>query len=276
MTSLDGSCPSDVAASRKSSAAAHEQAASEGPLPRLSVSRCRPLVGRETSHRDAGHPGELLCSAAQACRGRCQTSRRRRRVQPGGAAVALVCGCLVVLDARHVHRRRAGQHCRTACSLRLGTPPRRRVGARGLRLRLGTGDRPPRGGSRESTLANRADALASPLVARFGPRPLILTGSAAVAGGMFWLSRVNEHSGYASHLLGPQFVISLGLGLVFVPLSLVALYKVAEQDSGVASSCSTPASRSAARSGLPCSAPSPGLPSRTASSLRSDRRRPPS
>ena len=40
--------------------------------------------------------------------------------------------------------------------------------------------------------------------------------------------------------------------------------------------CSTPPSRSAARSGLPCSAPSPGRPSRTASGPRSrTRRRPP-
>jgi EmrB/QacA subfamily drug resistance transporter len=79
-------------------------------------------------------------------------------------------------------------------------------------------------------------ALASPLVARIGPRPLIVAGSAMVAGGMFWYSRLTEHAGYASHLLGPTLVSSLGLGLVFVPLALVALYKVAEQDSGVASS----------------------------------------
>jgi EmrB/QacA subfamily drug resistance transporter len=81
-----------------------------------------------------------------------------------------------------------------------------------------------------------ASALASPLVARIGPRPLILAGSAAVAGGMFWFSRLTEHAGYFSQLLGPQLVSSFGLGLVFVPLSLVALHKVAEQDSGVASS----------------------------------------
>jgi EmrB/QacA subfamily drug resistance transporter len=81
-----------------------------------------------------------------------------------------------------------------------------------------------------------ASALASPLVARLGPRPLILAGTAMVAGGMFWFSRLTEHSGYAGDLLGPQLVSSLGLGLVFVPLSLVALHKVAEQDSGVASS----------------------------------------
>jgi predicted MFS family arabinose efflux permease len=79
-------------------------------------------------------------------------------------------------------------------------------------------------------------ALASPLVTRIGPRPLIVAGSAMVAGGMFWYSRLTEHAGYASHLLGPTLVSSLGLGLVFVPLALVALYKVAQQDSGVASS----------------------------------------
>ena len=81
-----------------------------------------------------------------------------------------------------------------------------------------------------------ASALASQLVARIGPRPLILAGSAMVAGGMFWFSRLTEHAGYASHLLGPQLVSSFGLGLVFVPLALVALHNVAEQDSGVASS----------------------------------------
>jgi predicted MFS family arabinose efflux permease len=81
-----------------------------------------------------------------------------------------------------------------------------------------------------------ASALASPLVARLGPRPLILAGTAAIAGGMFWFSRLTEHADYVGQLLGPQLVTSFGLGLVFVPLSLVALHKVAEQDSGVASS----------------------------------------
>jgi EmrB/QacA subfamily drug resistance transporter len=81
-----------------------------------------------------------------------------------------------------------------------------------------------------------ASASASRLVARIGPRPLILAGAAAVAGGMFWFSQLTEHAGYAGQLLGPMLVTSCGLGLVFVPLSLVALHNVAEQDSGVASS----------------------------------------
>jgi predicted MFS family arabinose efflux permease len=81
-----------------------------------------------------------------------------------------------------------------------------------------------------------ASALASQLVPRFGSRPLIVAGTAAVAGGMFWFSLLTEHADYAGQLLGPMLVSSFGLGLVFVPLALVALHNVAEQDSGVASS----------------------------------------
>jgi predicted MFS family arabinose efflux permease len=81
-----------------------------------------------------------------------------------------------------------------------------------------------------------ASGLASQLVPRIGARPLIVAGAAMVAGGMFWFSRLTEHASYGGQLLGPQLVSSFGLGLVFVPLALVALHNVAEQDSGVASS----------------------------------------
>jgi hypothetical protein len=53
---------------------------------------------------------------------------------------------------------------------------------------------------------------------------------------MYWLSRVTEHSTYAGGLLGPSLVAGAGLGLLFVPLPMVALSRVAESDSGVASS----------------------------------------
>ena len=53
---------------------------------------------------------------------------------------------------------------------------------------------------------------------------------------MFWLSRVTEHSSYAGGLLGPMMLTGLGMGLTFVPLSLVALAKVPNKDTGVASS----------------------------------------
>jgi EmrB/QacA subfamily drug resistance transporter len=81
-----------------------------------------------------------------------------------------------------------------------------------------------------------ASGVASQLVTRIGARPLMLAGSAIATGGMFWLSRINENSHYASGLLGPMMITALGMGLIFVPLSLVALAKVGDNDAGVASS----------------------------------------
>jgi hypothetical protein len=67
-------------------------------------------------------------------------------------------------------------------------------------------------------------------------RRTVLAGSAVSVGGLYWLSRIGEHATYTSALLGPTLVTGAGLGLLFVPLSLVALSRVAEHDSGVASS----------------------------------------
>ena len=79
-------------------------------------------------------------------------------------------------------------------------------------------------------------ALASQLVSRVGALPLMITGGVAGTAGMFWLSKVTEHSHYLSGLLGPQLLAAIGLGLLFVPISLLSLTKVANNDTGVASS----------------------------------------
>jgi EmrB/QacA subfamily drug resistance transporter len=81
-----------------------------------------------------------------------------------------------------------------------------------------------------------ASGIASQLVPRIGARPLMIAGSAIMAGGMFWLSRITEHSSYAGGLLGPMMITALGLGLLFVPMALVSLTKVGNQDTRVASS----------------------------------------
>ncbi len=81
-----------------------------------------------------------------------------------------------------------------------------------------------------------ASGVASQLVTRIGARPLMLAGSILSTAGLFWLSRINENSHYVSGLLGPMLVTALGMGLIFVPLSLVSLSRVADSDAGVASS----------------------------------------
>jgi EmrB/QacA subfamily drug resistance transporter len=81
-----------------------------------------------------------------------------------------------------------------------------------------------------------ASGAAAQLVSRIGARPLLLAGSPAVAGGLYWLSRISEHSSYAGAVLGPMLSIATGLGLLFVPLTLVAMSRVREEESGIASS----------------------------------------
>jgi EmrB/QacA subfamily drug resistance transporter len=81
-----------------------------------------------------------------------------------------------------------------------------------------------------------ASAVASQLVNRIGARPLMIVGSVMATGGMIWLSRITEHSTYSGGLLGPMLLTATGMGLLFVPISLVSLTKVANNDAGVASS----------------------------------------
>jgi EmrB/QacA subfamily drug resistance transporter len=78
--------------------------------------------------------------------------------------------------------------------------------------------------------------LSTQLVPRIGAKPLLIAGSAISVGGMFWLSRINEHSTYTGGLIGPMLVTGAGLGLLFMPVTLVALAKVADREAGLASS----------------------------------------
>jgi EmrB/QacA subfamily drug resistance transporter len=79
-------------------------------------------------------------------------------------------------------------------------------------------------------------AIASQLIPRIGARPLMLAGGLLGAGGFYWFSRVTEHSTYVNGLLGPMLVTVAGLGLIFVPLYLVGVSGVRDEDSGLASS----------------------------------------
>ena len=78
--------------------------------------------------------------------------------------------------------------------------------------------------------------VSAQLVTRIGARPLLIAGSVIASGGMFWLSRINEHSTYAGGLLGPMLVTAAGLGMLFMPVTLIALNRVPDRDAGLASS----------------------------------------
>ena len=78
--------------------------------------------------------------------------------------------------------------------------------------------------------------IMSQLVSRVGARPLLLAGTTVAATGLYWFSHITVHSSYVGGLLGPMLVTSAGFGMIFVPLSLVALNKVRGEDSGVAAS----------------------------------------
>ncbi len=78
-------------------------------------------------------------------------------------------------------------------------------------------------------------ALASGLLPRIGPRALMTTGLVLGALGLAWFTQVGVHTSYLSHVLPAEIVVSLGMGLAFVPLSSTALIGVEPRDAGVAS-----------------------------------------
>src|SRR5690348_11131767 len=93
-----------------------------------------------------------------------------------------------------------------------------------------------------------ASGAVAQLVPRIGARPLLLAGSAAAAGGLYWLSQISEHDSYTSGVLGPTMVIGAGTALLFVTLSLSRSTASPKPTPASPPACSTPASKSAAPS----------------------------
>jgi EmrB/QacA subfamily drug resistance transporter len=77
--------------------------------------------------------------------------------------------------------------------------------------------------------------IASKILPKSGPRFLMVGGFAAGTLGMIWLSRIGPHSSYSVHVLPAELLISLGLGLGFVPMSSTAMFGVGTHDAGVSS-----------------------------------------
>ena len=77
--------------------------------------------------------------------------------------------------------------------------------------------------------------LASRLLPRIGPRPLMVTGLLMGMAGLLWFTQLTATSSFVEHALGAEILTSLGMGLAFVPMSSTALVGVDPSDAGVAS-----------------------------------------
>ena len=77
--------------------------------------------------------------------------------------------------------------------------------------------------------------LATRLLPRIGPRALMVIGLVLAAGGLMWFTGLSVDSTYLAHVLPPQLLVSLGMGMTFVPMSSTALAGVDPTDAGVAS-----------------------------------------
>ena len=77
--------------------------------------------------------------------------------------------------------------------------------------------------------------VASQLLPKVGPKPLMVPGLILGALGLFWLSRLEVGASYAAHILPAMLLISVGMAFNFIPVSSVALHGIGRQDAGVAS-----------------------------------------
>jgi EmrB/QacA subfamily drug resistance transporter len=77
--------------------------------------------------------------------------------------------------------------------------------------------------------------LASNFATRVGVRPIAAIGMLLTVGGMIWLAQLPVHGSYAADVLPSLLLSSLGMGAVFMPLTLVATTGLEDKDQGLAS-----------------------------------------
>ena len=80
-----------------------------------------------------------------------------------------------------------------------------------------------------------AAAVVSQVLPRTGPKPLMVGGLTLGVLGMLWLTRIPAESGFVTHVLPAEVLLSVGLAGVFISASNTALVGVGAHDAGVAS-----------------------------------------
>jgi EmrB/QacA subfamily drug resistance transporter len=77
--------------------------------------------------------------------------------------------------------------------------------------------------------------IASQLLPRVGPKPLMVPGLFLGAIGLLWLSRLEADSNYWTHVLPAMIIISVGMAFNYIPVSTTALHGIGKEDAGVGS-----------------------------------------
>jgi EmrB/QacA subfamily drug resistance transporter len=77
--------------------------------------------------------------------------------------------------------------------------------------------------------------IVSRLIGTIETRFLIAGGAVSAGLGLYLLSSLTVESGYATHVLPSLLLIAMGMGMVFVPITLAAVSGVDRADSGIAS-----------------------------------------
>jgi EmrB/QacA subfamily drug resistance transporter len=77
--------------------------------------------------------------------------------------------------------------------------------------------------------------IATRIVGRVGPKILLIIGPLFSTVGLIWLAQLTTHSSYLWHVGAPGALITFGIGLCFVPVTMAATGGVPPQDAGLAS-----------------------------------------
>lgn len=77
--------------------------------------------------------------------------------------------------------------------------------------------------------------VASRLLGRVGPRPLISAGAVVTGAGLLLMSGLGMASGYWNGLLPAITLVAVGMGLIFVPITITAVAGVEPADTGIGS-----------------------------------------
>ncbi|RMI31773.1 MFS transporter [Nocardia stercoris] len=77
--------------------------------------------------------------------------------------------------------------------------------------------------------------VASSLLPKVGPRPLMIAGSLFGIAGLLYMGQLELGDSYVAHVMPAMIIIALGMGMLFVSMQTTALHQVEAKDSGVAS-----------------------------------------